>query len=179
MRAAARAANVWPSEPGAALVPRATTTILAVACPATAVGRPWRALDSDGVTRLLAAPVLAKTTHFSLHATVRDALVQPLSTAGAPNPERSVDKQGSAVTYRLGLMIPKRHARRAVTRNLVKRQARAVLSRCWPLWPGHELLIRQRVTFDTRQFPSAGSESLGAAVRSELEQLLDRALRRS
>ena len=75
----------------------------------------------------------------------------------------------------LSLLVPKRHARRAVTRNLIKRQMRrAALARSAPL-NAAEVLIRLRGAFDVRQYPSAASAALRDAVRRELDALFDRA----
>jgi ribonuclease P protein component len=79
----------------------------------------------------------------------------------------------------LGCVVPKRHARRAVTRNLVRRQIRAVMGRHLPgLSPGLPpglWLVRLRQPFDRRQFVSAASERLRDALRAELELLFARA----
>lgn len=78
----------------------------------------------------------------------------------------------------LGLVVPKRHAKRSVTRQLLKRQMRAVVAeqemQSRPL--NHGLwVLRLRATFEVSQFPSAASAALAAAVRQELQQLLQRA----
>lgn len=76
-----------------------------------------------------------------------------------------------------GLVIPKRHARRAVTRNLIKRQARAVFSSRAGTLPQGLFVLRLRAPFDPGQFVSAHSQALALAVRSELESLLRPAAR--
>jgi hypothetical protein len=43
-------------------------------------------------------------------------------------------------------------------------------------WAALHLLIRQRGAFDARQYPSAASSALRAAVRAELELLFERAI---
>ena len=78
----------------------------------------------------------------------------------------------------LALVVPKRHARRAATRNLVKRQMRDALRRRLADWPGRQLLIRQRRPFERQQFPSAASDALRAAVRAELDLLFAQAAAR-
>lgn len=75
----------------------------------------------------------------------------------------------------LGAVVPKRHARRAVTRNLLKRQIRAAVERhAAGLAPGL-WVVRLRAPFDRTAFPSAASEALRHAVRVELDRLLARA----
>lgn len=74
----------------------------------------------------------------------------------------------------LGLVVPKRHARRAVTRTLLKRQMRAaVLARVERLSTGL-WVVRLRAPFERRTYPSAASAALRQAVRSELDELMSR-----
>ncbi len=70
----------------------------------------------------------------------------------------------------LGYVVPKRHAKRAVTRGLLKRQIRAVFGDLPDLPPGL-WVVRLRMPFDRKQFPSASSDALRAAARAELLQL--------
>ena len=77
----------------------------------------------------------------------------------------------------LGLVVPKRHARRAVTRTLVKRQIRNVAAACAPQLEPGLWVVRQRSPFDPKQFPSAASDALKAAARAELRTLFERAVR--
>jgi ribonuclease P protein component len=77
----------------------------------------------------------------------------------------------------LGLVVPKRHARRAVTRTLVKRQIRNVAAACAPQLEPGLWVVRQRSPFDPKQFPSAASDALKEAARSELRALFERAVR--
>jgi ribonuclease P protein component len=76
------------------------------------------------------------------------------------------------------LVVPKRHARRAATRSLVKRQMREALRRHLAEWSGGRLLIRQRAAFDLQQFRSAASPALRQAARIELERLFTQAAQR-
>ena len=86
------------------------------------------------------------------------------------------DLPASGVTESwLGCVVPKRHARRAVTRTLLKRQIRsaAAAARLAPgLW-----VIRLRAGFDRAAFPSAASDALQTAARRELDSLLAKAPR--
>jgi ribonuclease P protein component len=77
----------------------------------------------------------------------------------------------------LGLVVPKRHAKRAVTRTLVKRQIRNVAAACAPRLEPGLWVVRQRSPFDPKQFPSAASEALKDAARAELRALFERAAR--
>jgi ribonuclease P protein component len=90
----------------------------------------------------------------------------------------------SVAGWWLGLVVPKRHARRSVTRNLLKRQMRAAMAEAVapsrpptpqaPLPPGLWVL-RLRAPFDPARFRSAASSALRECARSELMQLLQRA----
>jgi ribonuclease P protein component len=73
-------------------------------------------------------------------------------------------------------MVPKRWAKRAVTRNLIKRQIYSVASRYEARLPVMAHLVRLRSGFDRQQFTSAASEHLKNAVRAEIEQLFAKAL---
>ncbi len=75
----------------------------------------------------------------------------------------------------LGLVVPKRHAKRAVTRNLIKRQVRAAMARHAHALPAGLWVVRLRLPFDRAVFRSPASEPLQAAARAELGQLFDRA----
>jgi ribonuclease P protein component len=77
----------------------------------------------------------------------------------------------------LGLVVPKRHAKRAVTRTLVKRQIRHIAAACAPRLEPGLWVVRQRSPFDPKQFPSAASEALKEAARAELRALFERAVR--
>lgn len=74
-----------------------------------------------------------------------------------------------------GAVVPKRHARKAVTRNLLRRQIRAALDRHHPVLPHGLWLVRLRAPFDPRQYRSAGPDGLRVAARDELNLLLTRA----
>jgi ribonuclease P protein component len=72
-------------------------------------------------------------------------------------------------------MIPKRWARRAVTRNTIKRQIYAISAQFEVRLPCAAHVVRLRSGFDRQQFISASSTLLKQAVRLELEQLFERA----
>ena len=68
-------------------------------------------------------------------------------------------------------MIPKRWARRAVTRNAIRRQIYTVSQDFEAQLPAAAHVVRLRAAFDVREFPSATSAALKKAVRAELQQL--------
>lgn len=87
--------------------------------------------------------------------------------------------------WRLGLVLPKKQARRSVTRSLIRHQAREALRRHAPaVWAqgqhGAEVdgwVVRLKTPFDRQLFPSAASDALSAAVRQELDELWSRLAR--
>ena len=82
----------------------------------------------------------------------------------------------SAVHWWLGLVVPKRHARRAATRSLLKRQMRAHAAQFRSRLPAGQWLIRLRAPFDARLYPSAASAQLRDAAGSELAMVFAGAL---
>lgn len=68
--------------------------------------------------------------------------------------------------------MPKRHARRSVTRSLLKRQVRGAFQRAENHLPAGLWLVRLRQPFAVKQFPSAASGALSLAARRELDELL-------
>ena len=126
----------------------------------------------------LAGGTVSRTSHFALH---RLNLV-PAATAtpgtNTPNgPELSKEQVLFGVfDVWLGAMVPKRWARRAVTRNAIKRQIYNVSAHFAEALPRAAHVVRLRSEFDRKHFISASSDALKAAVRAELEQLFARAV---
>lgn len=69
---------------------------------------------------------------------------------------------------RLGLVLPKRLAKRSVTRTLMKRQSRAIHRQFATELPAGDWVLRLCAPFETTQFPSATSPALKRLVRQEL-----------
>ena len=141
----------------------------------------WRSLKRVDFAQALAAPVLAKTLHFVLHHVaasppssvwrVSESIAPELSTGAAPNRPTDVDNNRTPRQWWLGLVVPKRHARRSVTRSLLKRQMRAQADGPRQALPPGQWLIRLRAPFDPRHYPSAASPQLREAAREELERV--------
>ncbi len=106
---------------------------------------------------------MARTAHFALHRC-------PLDAPAGDN----ASIFDSQVVW-VGAMVPKRWARRAVTRNAIKRQIYTVTAVSGASLPTAAHVVRLRAAFDRKEFVSASSDKLKAAVRSELELLLTRA----
>jgi len=121
--------------------------------------------------RVLAARPWARSVHFAVHHLADHPLADRLSTAAAPSTSVAVDDSGGLW---LGSVVPKRHAKRSVTRNLLKRQIRAAVGRHAAEMPQGLWVVRLRAPFDKQQFPSAASEALRRAAREELDAMLAR-----
>lgn len=119
---------------------------------------------------VLAGQVVAKTSHFAMHCKVTDAVPAGVLPT---DPPFSLFESG----IWLGAMTPKRWAKRAVTRNAIKRQIYAVGSCLNSPFGSAAYLVRLRQEFSRQSFPSASSKALQAAVRLELIELLQRGLR--
>lgn len=112
---------------------------------------------------VMAGTPVAKTPHFALHRAALDALG---SDGRALFP---------AADAWLGVVLPKRWARRAVTRNTIRRQIYELARSREAALPRAALVVRLRSEFSRKQFVSATSDALKRVVRAELGQLLDRA----
>ena len=118
----------------------------------------------------LAGKTLARTAHFALHST---PLSQPgLITADSSDHTTALFSQQCVW---LGALVPKRWAKRAVTRNTIKRQIYSVSSQFEPQLAAAAHVVRLRSSFDRQQFVSATSDALKTALRAELLDLFGRA----
>ena len=154
-------------------------------------------LKAADLQRALGSRPVSRTAHFVLHtlpllAAGSDAaaptathLPSELSTMLAAAEVTLVDDRVDVASdaglkaWRLGLVLPKKQARRSVTRSLIRHQAKEALRRHAPAVLatgryGPEVdgwVVRLRAPFDRKQFPSAASTALQAVVRQELDEL--------
>ena len=148
------------------------------------VGRITRAADFE---RVLATPATARSEHFAVHHlstsptrprhAVLGAGLATLSTARQRSDPVGVDDLpglGPACPVWLGTVVPKRLARRAVTRNLIKRHMRACVQTHRDRLQGGLWVVRMKSPFDRSSFASAASSALGCATRAELETIFGR-----
>jgi ribonuclease P protein component len=105
---------------------------------------------------------VAKTPHFALHCAA-------LEGAQAVRPLFPVADAW------LGVVLPKRWARRAVTRNAIRRQVYEIARLLPEGLPQAAWVVRLRGEFSRKLFVSASSVPLKQAVRAELQTLLGRA----
>lgn len=115
---------------------------------------------------LLRRRPVATTRHFALH-----HLPLPTGPDGSGTAQQALFSGHDGLW--LDALVPKRWARRAVRRNLIRRQIHAVgaqvLAGSRDAW-----LLRLRAPWDRATYPSASSTALKRAVRSELLELLAR-----
>jgi ribonuclease P protein component len=128
---------------------------------------------------VLAGSVVAKTEHFVLH---RNSLESFDATTTQTAPEAGQHKtKGEGFTAPrlfpvpdvwIGAMVPKRWAKRAVTRNAIKRQIYTVSVDTMHNYPQAAFLVRLRREFSRKEFVSASSSQLKEAVRTEVMALM-------
>jgi ribonuclease P protein component len=121
---------------------------------------------------VLAGNKLVSGTRFAIHHLATDT---PSFRLAIGHPEAMHMRSSIPCTELwLGAMIPKRWAKRAVTRNAIKRQIYSVARDFESQLPSGAWIVRLRSGFDKSQFHSASSTVLKDVVRSELVALLTR-----
>ena len=152
-----------------------------------------RLVRSEDFERVLRTRTRARSVHFAVHHLAdrpsvgakpagRPVAVQ-LSTAhdepevSAVDDSVSVGPPVASGALWLGAVVPKRHARRSVTRTLLKRQIRAVVTSHASSLAAGLWIVRLRAPFERATFVSAASDALKHAARAELERLLHDAAR--
>lgn len=139
----------------------------------------------------MAGGTVSRTPHFVLHRAALpappDPTEAPASTTGATGAGAVSEAGRSAARARVlfpagdepwvGAVLPKRWAKRAVTRNGIRRQIYNVSASFEPRLPASAHVVRLRMEFARKDFPSAWSEALKAAVRGELQQLFEKVAR--
>lgn len=135
--------------------------------------------------------IVSRTAHFALHRLVLEpapavtdiVTTEPGSLPPVQGPQALFVVPGQSYPQLwLGPLVPKRWAKRSVTRHAIKRQVYAVAADfAMPLQtvPPAAYVVRLRAGFDRKQFISACSDTLKAAVRAELQQLFAYAVRRA
>ncbi|MGZ5723181.1 MAG: ribonuclease P protein component [Caldimonas sp.] len=151
---------------------------------------PGRLVAPADFERVLGTRSRASTQHFSVHhleaqpwpSAPRSARAAPpkLSTIEEPASAHPVEDFSPAAlptsSAWVGAVVPKRHARRAVTRSLIKRQIYAATGRHRNRLAPGLWIVRLRAPFEAARFSSAASSALRREARSELDALLLAAL---
>lgn len=140
-----------------------------------------RLVESADFERVLGSRSRARTIHFAVHhlpgspepaaGAPPEPLSGELSTIRDQSGEGPVDDSSREPLRRLGAVVSKRHARRAVTRSLLKRQIYAAGDRHAPSLAHGLWIVRLHAPFDRTRFASAASTALRLAARAELEAL--------
>src|SRR5436190_13698404 len=140
--------------------------------------------------RVLGLRSRAATAHFAVHHLAAQPSPRGAALIESPAPELSTDTSPSsplpvedlpvpvplpALSW-VGAVVPKRHARRAVTRSLIKRQIYAAAERHRDRMAPGLWIVRLRSPFDRAEFRSAASPALLRRARAELDQLLGAAI---
>lgn len=124
---------------------------------------------------------VSRTPHFALHRVALQPNSEPSSAPkAAANSQEMASQAGSQDLSKplfavqdtwLGVIVAKRWAKRAVTRNTIKRQIYAVSTASGCAMPVAAHVVRLRAGFDRAEFISATSDKLKIAIRAELQQL--------
>ncbi|MFT6590071.1 MAG: ribonuclease P protein component [Rhodoferax sp.] len=118
---------------------------------------------------VLAGGTISRTARFALHRAQLEARpMEPQTSAASRAPSLALF---IIQDVWMGAMVPKRWAKRAVTRNAIKRQIYTVSTDLKSIFPVAAYVVRLRAGFDRKEFLSATSEVLKEAVRLELQQL--------
>ncbi len=124
----------------------------------------------------MAGGIVSRTAHFVLHRSALESLMPTPRTVAVASTPPSVPAVVPAREVWVGALVPKRWAKRAVTRNAIKRQIYSVSAELQPRLAAAAHVVRLRAGFDRAQFVSASSAQLKLAVRTELQQLFGQAL---
>ena len=114
---------------------------------------------------VMSAGSVVRTPHFVLHQW------QPPAKASTGSGFEQTPTLFVDGVMMLGALTPKRWAKRAVTRNLIRRQVHAVSSEFEKGLKPTAYVVRLRATFNPQKFVSASSDVLKQMVREELKQL--------
>ena len=150
-------------------------------------------LASPDFQQALGTRPVARSAHFAVHFAVpslqrKRPLKGQLSTGQGSDEVEPVDEVRTHLrVWRLGLVVPKKMARRSVTRQLIKRQARelfrlhaqALEAAGWlhDAQPVGNWVVRLKAPYAKADWPSAASDMLKAAVRDELLAVLQQCIR--
>lgn len=143
-------------------------------------------MRSADFERVLKTAACLRSPHFAVHhlngvpsrplGRHPDGAGTKLSTGSGQVGCQAVDDSGKVgPRLWLGMVVPKRHARRAVTRSLLKRRMRAAVAAHEAALPPGLWVIRLRAPFAPASFPSAASVALRGAADGELAVLMQKA----
>ncbi|WP_083566606.1 ribonuclease P protein component [Pandoraea thiooxydans] len=120
-----------------------------------------RLLKTDEFSSVFSLRPWRRSLHFVLYMRQREA--------PGPDGDRA----------RLGVVVGRRHAPHAVTRNLIKRAARDLFRLRQSGLAGWDLVLRLQRRFEPTEFRAASSAALRTACRAELASLFEAAAARA
>ena len=121
---------------------------------------------------VLAGTIIAKTAHFALHRSRLD-VSRPADSGVQSSKAGVLAPLFCQQDIWIGAMVPKRWAKRAATRNAMKRQIYAASHGLCQSLPPSAFVVRLRSGFAKSEFPSAVSDQLKQAVRAEIQALME------
>ncbi len=140
--------------------------------------------DRAAFEAALKAEVVARSEHFALHhldngapdpiVTAMSAASRPFSqeaSHAAPLLDRPLGPTRPRTGASFGVIVPKRWAARAVTRNMIKRHARSLAEAALPQRDGAVYLLRLRKAWPKQRFTSAASSAWSDEIRQQLFRL--------
>ena len=130
--------------------------------PALGFPKAARLLKTDEFSSVFSLRPLRRSAHFVLYMRRRDS---------APDtPVDAMPQEG-----RIGIVVGKKHAPRAVTRNLIKRQAREMFRQRRAALAGWDFVLRLTRRFDKGTYTAAAAPVLNTLCHAEFSQLFDAA----
>ncbi|MBN4664911.1 ribonuclease P protein component [Pandoraea nosoerga] len=132
--------------------------------PALGFPKAARLLKTDEFSSVFSLRPLRRSAHFVLYMRRRD--IAP----GTPEDTDATPQEG-----RIGIVVGKKHAPRAVTRNLIKRQAREMFRQRRASLAGWDFVLRLTRRFDKGTHTAAAAPVLNTLCQTEFKQLFDAA----
>ncbi|WP_174995931.1 ribonuclease P protein component [Pandoraea iniqua] len=123
-----------------------------------------RLLKTDEFSSVFSLRPLRRSAHFVLYMRRRETAPDVTPDAGATPDEG-----------RIGIVVGKKHAPRAVTRNLIKRQAREMFRQRRVSLAGWDFVLRLTRRFDKGTYTAAAAPVLNTLCQTEFAQLFDAA----
>ncbi len=113
-------------------------------------------IDKEVFQEVLLIGAKTRTEHFTLH-----RINVPQDSLANPKLE----------SLQIGVVVPKRLAKRAVTRNAIKRQAYSISRESANRYLNEQHVIRLNKEFDKKKYLSASSKLLKSEVNKEIRAL--------
>jgi ribonuclease P protein component len=128
---------------------------------------------------VLAGTTVARSEHFALHRSelpLQSDSVAEANESGQETKDMLSEPRSQplfpVLDLWMGAMVPKRWAKRAVTRNAIKRQIYTVSAVFSPQHRQAAFVVRLRRDFSRKVYLSASSDQLKQVVRTELLSLM-------